>query len=335
MARAGALGQLFAALATAVFCALRLAVHFDPDWQTPLAFIGLLASSLFAIYRIGTLVSRAPLPEARVVGPVLTWRNWTAWPSALTIGQWRAIDADRDPPSRVDPHVRVLVVLLVCAVSLTLQEYVGGADKYELWFPYDGVDEYWELKGFIWWSGWRVIGYVVMPLLAILCMPGERIRDYHLSGRGFFRHLWIYGLMFLAFSPVVFIASTNSTFRETYPFYRMANRSQFDLWSWEVLYIVQFMALELFFRGFLLQGLRRVIGANAIFVMMVPYCMIHFGKPMPETLGAILAGLILGTLAMRTRSIWGGVLIHVCVAVTMDVLALRGCPEFASGMFCR
>jgi membrane protease YdiL (CAAX protease family) len=63
-------------------------------------------------------------------------------------------------------------------------------------------------------------------------------------------------------------------------------------------------------------------------VMIVPYCMIHYGKPMPETLGAIGAGLILGTLAMRTRSIWGGVLIHVGVATTMDVLALRGCPPF-------
>jgi membrane protease YdiL (CAAX protease family) len=54
--------------------------------------------------------------------------------------------------------------------------------------------------------------------------------------------------------------------------------------------------------------------------------MIHYGKPLPETLGAIGAGVILGTLAMRTRSIWGGVLIHIGVAITMDMLALRGLP---------
>jgi hypothetical protein len=29
---------------------------------------------------------------------------------------------------------------------------------------------------------------------------------------------------------------------------------------------------------------------------------------------------------MRTRSIWGGVLIHIGVAVTMDMLALQGLP---------
>jgi membrane protease YdiL (CAAX protease family) len=55
---------------------------------------------------------------------------------------------------------------------------------------------------------------------------------------------------------------------------------------------------------------------------------------MAETFGAIGAGLILGTLAMRTRSIWGGVLIHIGVAMTMDVLALAGCPPIGSGVYC-
>ena len=52
------------------------------------------------------------------------------------------------------------------------------------------------------------------------------------------------------------------------------------------------------------------------------------------SIGAIFAGLLLGTLAMRTRSIWGGVLIHAGVAISMDVLALRGCPPIGSGEFC-
>jgi membrane protease YdiL (CAAX protease family) len=56
--------------------------------------------------------------------------------------------------------------------------------------------------------------------------------------------------------------------------------------------------------------------------MVVPYCMIHYGKPMPETLFAIVAGLVLGTLALRTKSIWLGVLIHISVALTMDILSL-------------
>ena len=257
------------------------------------------------------------------------------WIKKVSIDQWRAIDreTDRTPAQAGTTNLKVMAILVTVAVSLTLQEYIGSHDAYVRYFPNDG-SRYWELWGFVWWSGWRVLGYVVIPMAVLLFLPGERILDYHVSPRGFFKHLWIYAALFACIFPVVIQASTTQAFRHTYPFYRMANRSQFDLWAWQALYAAQFLSLEFFFRGFILNGLRRAMGANAIFVMIVPYCMIHYGKPMPETLGAIGAGLILGTLAMRTKSIWGGVLIHVGVATTMDVLALRGCPEFGSGKYC-
>jgi membrane protease YdiL (CAAX protease family) len=68
--------------------------------------------------------------------------------------------------------------------------------------------------------------------------------------------------------------------------------------------------------------LARYIGSLAIFVMVVPYAMIHLGKPIAECFGSILAGIALGTIALRTGSIWGGVLVHCTVAWSMDLLAL-------------
>jgi membrane protease YdiL (CAAX protease family) len=56
--------------------------------------------------------------------------------------------------------------------------------------------------------------------------------------------------------------------------------------------------------------------------MMIPYVMIHFDKPILEVFAAIIAGIVLGTLAMRTRSIWAGFLIHVSVALAMDIAAI-------------
>ncbi len=259
------------------------------------------------------------------------------WVRKITIDQWQAIDREtvRAPGEAGTIDYKVFVILLTVAVSLTLQEYIGDRGFYERMFPPHGrLDPYWELRGFAWWSGWRVLGYVVIPMIVLAVLPGERIRDYHVSPRNFFKHLWIYVTLFLCVLPAVLEASTTEAFRHTYPFYRMANRSGVDLWCWEGLYAAQFVSLEFFFRGFILNGLRRALGSNALFVMIVPYCMIHYGKPMPETLGAIGAGLILGTLAMRTKSIWGGVLIHIGVAMTMDVLALRGCPPIGSGHYC-
>jgi len=50
--------------------------------------------------------------------------------------------------------------------------------------------------------------------------------------------------------------------------------------------------------------------------------MIHFPKPWLEATGAIFFGLFLGILALRSRSIWGGVAVHTGVALSMDIAAL-------------
>ncbi len=50
--------------------------------------------------------------------------------------------------------------------------------------------------------------------------------------------------------------------------------------------------------------------------------MIHFAKPMPEATAAIVAGLVLGVMALRSKSFVPGVFLHVGVALTMDLLVL-------------
>jgi hypothetical protein len=56
--------------------------------------------------------------------------------------------------------------------------------------------------------------------------------------------------------------------------------------------------------------------------MAVPYCMIHYGKPYLEASGAVIAGIALGSLSMKTKSIYQGFLVHITVAGMMDWLAL-------------
>jgi membrane protease YdiL (CAAX protease family) len=89
-----------------------------------------------------------------------------------------------------------------------------------------------------------------------------------------------------------------------------------------VIYFAQFLALEFFFRGWMIAVLRRTLGIAAIFAMAVPYCMIHYGKPYLEAHGAIVAGVVLGSLSMKTRSIYAGFLLHITVAFGMDFLSL-------------
>ena len=91
----------------------------------------------------------------------------------------------------------------------------------------------------------------------------------------------------------------------------------------EAFYLLIFVSGEAFWRGFLTFSLERDFGLYALALMIVPYVTAHFGKPLPETLGAIVAGGLLGWLALKHRSIWLGVAVHFAVALTMDLLAIH------------
>ena len=188
-----------------------------------------------------------------------------------------------------------------------------------------------ELYVLYWWAISRGLGYL-LPILVTVPLWRERYRDYGLSTKGFADHAWIYAMFFgIVLLCVIGVAHTGE-FATYYPFYKQASRSWRDFFLWESAYAAQFFCLEYYFRGFLVFAIARSIGSGAIFAMVVPYCMIHFGKPMLETLGAIIAGTVLGTLALRTRSIWSGFLIHVTVAVSMDVAALLMGPGLPGGL---
>jgi membrane protease YdiL (CAAX protease family) len=260
------------------------------------------------------------------------------------IDTWREIDAEaaseraeRIASGRGGYDWRPLVALVSGAAFLSIMEYYGHAPTlHRIYDHYDPLGDrvpatgfmeivrhspFVRLFDFVWWSGWRVLGFFLLPALVIKLVLREDLSDYGLQTAGFLKHAWIYLLFFGIVLVAVVVVSFEEGFKNYYPFYEDADRSWYDFWTWELLYAAQFFSLEFFFRGFWLKAAKRAMGSHAIWAMVVPYCMIHFGKPFLETLAAILAGVALGTLALRTRSIWSGFLIHVSVAISMDLAA--------------
>ena len=260
---------------------------------------------------------------------------------------WRELDVEAHEHQRKTLvaggyDLRPPVLFAITAIVLTLQEYYGGRDFYDdhikpflravevaqIAAPggpgrYVDVKKYGELYSYGWWAFARVFGYVAIPMAAWkIFFRKDSLLDMGLRGRGFFKHAWIYLLCLSVVVPAVLIVARSPDFGTYYPFYKLSSRSWFDLGVWELMYFAQFFALEIFFRGFWLSGLRKNLGSGAIFAMCVPYCMIHYGKPYLEAAGAVVAGIALGSLAMRTRSIYSGFLVHVTVALLMDLLAL-------------
>ena len=240
---------------------------------------------------------------------------------------WSAIDAETAPTPGAET-ARERQILVAAALLLVLGYSFGDttffSERIAPQLAAHGfqrlLDRYAELCGFSYWAVAKVLGFGILPLLHLKLL-GEKLRDYGLfgtPGRSWWR---IYLLLFALIAPALVVASRQPGFLAVYPFYRQSGRSWFDFTVWEAQYLLTFFAVEFFFRGYLLFGLRRRLGSLAIFVAMVPYCMVHVGKPPAEALGSIVAGILLGTLALRTGSIWCGVLLHVSVALTMDVLA--------------
>jgi membrane protease YdiL (CAAX protease family) len=262
------------------------------------------------------------------------------YPRRFFLETWQTIDqeAKQERAAFSGYDYQPFVAVCVAAICLILMEYVGSARQlsrivYAMGDVnqgayYDFIENsykespYYVLFQHVWWALWRVIGYFLIPAAVVKWVFKGRLRDYGLQTKGAGEHVWIYVVCFCPVLVLVIIMSFRSDFLNYYPFYDQAGRSWLDLLIWEALYAAQFFSLEFFFRGFWLKACKRSLGSYSIVAMVVPYCMIHFGKPWPEVLAAIVAGIVLGTLSLKTRSVWNGFLIHVSVALSMDFAAL-------------
>jgi membrane protease YdiL (CAAX protease family) len=231
---------------------------------------------------------------------------------------------------------KTVIILVWAALGLSIIRYYGdylftagiladlGADELSEKMTSWSHDKNAQLYRLGWWVGVMIFVYFFVPAMIIRFIFRERLSAYGFGIKNSLRGWPLYVIMLAIMIPLVVYFSSTASFKARYPFYDpKADGSLWpNFWLWEAMYLGQFVALEFFFRGFMTIGLRPRFGYYSIFVMTIPYCMIHFGKPMPETIGAIIAGIVLGTLSLKSRSIWLGIFIHYSIAITMDLCAL-------------
>lgn len=128
--------------------------------------------------------------------------------------------------------------------------------------------------------------------------------------------------------PLIILASFSADFLRQYPQASKTlnvakieeGRMMYGL-LFEFFYGLNYLITEFFFRGFLILVLSRWLGYGAIIPVAAFYVTIHFGKPLGETISSFFGGIILGILVLETRSIWGGVIIHLGIAFAMEICA--------------
>jgi len=211
----------------------------------------------------------------------------------------------------VTVDLRMAVVLWT--VTLVVMIYRYHSTFLATWLRSFGLQNYG--MGAMGMAHHQFLLFFVVPIAVILLM-GDSPFDYGLRlGR------WKEGLLWLAaVCPLILVGllltvpggDLEAMYRRS--FYdrpsadigpimmqlRMLYSTGVLLWAWEYL-----------LRGFCLFGLARVLGAGpAIFIQMVPFALLHLGKPELEAMTTWLSGIGFGFVAWRTQSFFYAFLIH-------------------------
>ena len=137
-----------------------------------------------------------------------------------------------------------------------------------------------------------------------------------------------YFFILLMVAPLIIAASFLPDFQKAYPQYKPWDFTDVFGFSitqraaiFEPSYATGFVAVESIFRGALAITMVKIMGRRAVLAMAAFYCVFHFGKPMGEAIAAFFGGYALGVLAIHSRSILGGLIVHLGVAMLMESLA--------------
>jgi len=188
------------------------------------------------------------------------------------------------------------------------------------------ISQNWSISNF--WNHvfyWPILLLIVSAILFLIWKIVDRDQPFYgIRTKGI---NWTpYITMLLIMFPLVAVASTQPDFQAMYPKLKLVTDvSTIDRLSWwqkllfELSYGCDFITIELFFRGFLILAFIKWAGKDAILPMACFYCTIHFGKPLGECISSYFGGTLLGIVVYHTRSIFGGLMVHLGIAWLMEI----------------
>jgi len=171
---------------------------------------------------------------------------------------------------------------------------------------------------------YQSIIFFALPLLASITLKigfseyGWKMKSIRVWWKDF---LFFYSLMFILIMAVFKMKS----FQYTYPLFKPAERAFKYFVLWESIHLFYMLGWEFLWRGYLLGVFKKRAGPEiAVLVQLIPFAILHIGKPELEAYGSIIAGVFLGVFALKTNSFIPGAFLHFLVALTMDVFAILG-----------
>jgi len=217
---------------------------------------------------------------------------------------------------------KIKILLLSVPVILLVYIYHGMDEAFARYFSHLSSLYYFDIYRYVYQFLTTLVLFFLFPLIIIKLVFKEKLKNYGLT-LGDKR----YGLRFiiitipLIVTPIIILGSHMPQVRAEYPLSKLVqdNASVFLLYEFSYV-LLYYVGWEFFFRGYMLFGLKEKFGDTyAILLQVIPSALLHFNKPESEFLGSIVLGIVLGYLALRTRSILYPLIIHSCIGVFTDL----------------
>lgn len=163
----------------------------------------------------------------------------------------------------------------------------------------------------------------LFPLLIIKIVFREKLADYGFTLGDKKFGLITSGIFLAVMLVIVWIVSGSASFAAMYPLGGIKVKENIDLFLlYEFCVLIYMLGWEFFWRGYSLFGLKQKFGYYSVFIQMIPFFILHKGKPELELFASIFAGLILGVQALRSRSFIYCWLLHWLVMLAIDSLSV-------------
>jgi CAAX amino terminal protease family. len=151
--------------------------------------------------------------------------------------------------------------------------------------------------------------YAAFPILTILIVLRRNPLNFGLNFGS--PRVWLkYVLVTCLISAAVLYAASFVPSLQKY--YKQDN---FNFVHYFLVNCLSLCAIEYMFRGFLLFGLKDKFKEGSILIQMIPFVLLHLGKPELETISCLFTGILFGYIAYRGKSFWPAFIIHLFINV--------------------
>jgi hypothetical protein len=315
-----------------IVSSLRMFLKEDFHWGTYVLTFLMLAICLTLNYTLH-LTNRWIYSQPDGWVKLVRWTAFMAFPYLIVIGLQAIFQ--KPVPGLKKPGFWAMLLLALLMVSTTAW-FPWHKDLARQLFPRElfrwGLLVLWNLKRFAFMLAplllfWFLVDRKPKVVPALYANDENRYNQFY----GLFtkpKGLGPYFLMLLIMVPLITIASFQPDFLKVYPqYFAGPAEAKVGVSPWltggvfEFVYLSDFALVELVFRGFLVIGFVRWLGPKVVLPMAAMYCFLHFGKPAGEAVASVFGGYILGVVAYYSRSIWGGIVVHMGVAAMMETAA--------------